>query len=149
MFLLGVVQLVEDEPPLLVEEALPPRREVRDHLLRDLPDDLLDQRVVQQIVMLWMIFPSHRNGLEEQVAGEELHGDAGDAPDVRLLVPLHVHQHLRRAVLTRVDDSLAPVARVGRAAVVDHWLACDRQPYPSRRYCSAAIVSVRVRWLFL
>mgnify|MGYP006967689121 FL=1 len=42
MFLLGVVQLVEDEPPLLVEEALPPRREVRDHLLRDLPDDLLD-----------------------------------------------------------------------------------------------------------
>ena len=149
MLLLGVVQLVQNEPPFLVEEALPPRRQVRDHLLRDLSDDLLDERVVQEVVVLPVTSLRHSHCLEEQVAGEELHGDAGDAPDVRLLVPLHVHQHFWRAVLARVDDALASVGGVGRAAVVDHCIAEMNGTYPSRRWCRVARASACGRWSLL
>lgn len=149
MFSLRVVEQVYPHEPALVEKPPSRVRGPLDEPEGDGSDDPLDQRQMQQIIMLRFTSPSHKNGLEEHVADEELEADAADAPEVRGLVPLHAQQHLRRAVLTRVDDALAPVARVGRTAVVDHWLACDRQPYPSRRYCSAAIVSVRARWLFL
>ena len=115
------VQLLAQEVALLVEQLPPPRRQRANHALRHLAHDLLDQREVQRVAVLCVTSPPHAHGLEEQVAGEQLHGDARHAPDVRLLVPLHAQQHLRRAVLARVDRALAPLVAVRRAPVVDHY----------------------------
>ena len=115
------VQLLAQEVTLLVEQLPPPRRQRANHALWHLAHDLLDQREVQRVAVLCVTSSPHAHGLEEQVAGEQLHGDARHAPDVRLLVPLHAQQHLRRAVLARVDRALAPLVAVRRAAVVDHY----------------------------
>ena len=71
--------------------------------------------------MLPMTMHSHTHRLEQQVTGEELHGNARHAPNVRLLVPLHAQQHLRRAVLAGVDGALAPLVAVRGTAIVDHY----------------------------
>ena len=120
VLLLRVVELVQQKAPLVVE--IPPlsgRRRLQ-HLLGNLPHDLLDQREVEQVVVLPVTPGRSPHGLEEQVAGEELHRDAGGAPDVRLLVPGQAEQHLRSAVLARVDGPRASLGGVGRAAEVDH-----------------------------
>ena len=121
MLPLGVVQLLQPQPPLLVEVSPLPRGRRLQHLPRHLAHDLLDQREVKHVVVLRVTSSPHAHGLEEQVAGEQLHGDARHAPDVRLLVPLHTQQHLRRTVLARVDRALAPLVAVRRAPVVDHY----------------------------
>lgn len=87
MLLLRMVELVQQKSALLVE--IPPfsGRHRLKHLLREPSHDLLDQREVEQVVMLRVTSSPSPHRLEEQVAGEELHRDARRAPDVRLLVP--------------------------------------------------------------
>ena len=119
MFSLRVVEQVYPHEPALVEKPPSRVRGPLDEPEGDGSNDPLDQRQMQQIIMLRFTSPSHKNSLEEHVADEELEADAADAPEVRFLVPLHAQQHLRGAVLTRVDDAVTPLARVGGAAVVD------------------------------
>ena len=88
MTLLRVVQLLA-QTAILREVSLLARRPVIDHPLRNLPHDPLDQREMQHVVVLRVIAHTHTHRLEQQVAGEQLHGDAPHAPNIRLLVPLH------------------------------------------------------------
>ena len=118
---LRVVELLQQEMTVSVEVLPLSGRQRIQHLLRNLPHDLLDQREMQQVVVLRIIAHAHTHRLEQQVAGEQLHGDAPHTPNIRLLVPLHAQQHLGRAVLACVDGAFPTLVAVCRAAVVDHY----------------------------
>lgn len=134
MTLLRVVQLLA-QTAILREVSLLARRPVIDHPLRNLPHDSLDQSEVQHVVVLCIIAHTHTHRLEQQVAGEQLHGDAPHAPNIRLLVPLHAQQHLGRAVLACVDGAFPTLIAVCRAAVVDHYVSRKQwEEYMSRRH---------------
>ena len=119
MFTLGMVKHIQPHEPALVEKPPSGVRGPLDEPERDGSDNPLDQREMQQVVMLPLTSPRQKNRLKQHVADEQLESDAAHAPEVRQLVPAFSEQNLRRAVLARVDDAMAPFRGVGGAAVVD------------------------------
>lgn len=119
VFTLRMVKHIHPHEPTIVKIPLSRVRGLFDEPEGNGPDDPLDQRQMEQVVMLRLISAPRRNGLEQHVADEQFQSDAADAPQIREFIPALVEKNLRSAVLTRVDDAVTPLRGVGGAAVVD------------------------------